>query len=65
VAVEVSDSGVETQEFLGSLDLPETELTTLLLPWWNGGIVLDRTAPLATLARCSIRLLHRVALMTY
>jgi len=37
VAAEVSDSGVEIQEFLGALDLPETELTTLLLPWWNGG----------------------------
>jgi hypothetical protein len=31
VVVKIGDSGMEIQEFLGSLDLPETELTTLLL----------------------------------
>jgi hypothetical protein len=38
MAVKVVDPGVEIQEFLGLLDLPDAELSTLLLPWWDGGI---------------------------
>jgi len=38
VAMKVRDPGVEVQEFLDSLDLTEIELTTLLLPWWEGEI---------------------------
>ena len=36
VALKVGHSNVEIEEFLGSLEFPETEATTLLLPWWDG-----------------------------
>ena len=39
MAVKVGDSSVKVQEFLGSLDLLETELTTLLLSCGTVGLL--------------------------